>query len=44
MAPGEDMSGHPKHSDRHPYDPEDIVKLRKGITEGIKAKPVAKRR
>jgi hypothetical protein len=43
MAPGEDMSGHPKHSDRHPYDPEDIEKLRKGITTGIKGKPVAKR-
>jgi hypothetical protein len=43
MAPGEDVSGHPKHSDRLPYDPEDIEKLRKGITEGIKGKKVAKR-
>jgi len=43
MAPGEDISGHPKHSDRHPYDPEDIEKLRKGITVGIKGKSVAKR-
>jgi hypothetical protein len=44
MAPGEDMSGHPKHSNRLPYDPKDVVKLRKGITRGIKAKPVAARR
>jgi hypothetical protein len=44
MSVGEDMSGHPKHSDRHPYKPEDIVKLRKGITKGILGRgPVAKR-
>ncbi len=35
MAAGEDMSGHPKHSDRHPYEPDEIIKLRKGITKGI---------
>ena len=42
MAPGEDMSGHPKHSDRHPYALEDVEKLRKGITDGVRGK-IAKR-
>lgn len=45
MAPGEDISGHPKHSDRHPYEPDEIVKLRQGITEGIIGKKkIAERR
>jgi hypothetical protein len=45
MAAGDDISGHPKHSDRHPYEPAERAKLRKGITEGILGKrPVASRR
>jgi hypothetical protein len=35
MAPGEDMSGHPKHKDRHPYAKKEILALRKGNTAGI---------
>jgi hypothetical protein len=45
MAPGEDMSGHPKHEDRHPYELDEIVELRKGNTAGILGrKKVASRR
>jgi hypothetical protein len=44
MTPGQDISGHPKHSDRHPYEPDEIVKLRKGITEGILSKETKARR
>jgi hypothetical protein len=35
MAPGEDMSGHPKHKDRIPYSQKEILALRKGNTAGI---------
>jgi len=45
MGAGDDMSSHPRHSDRHPYDKDEIVKLRKGITQDILGKkPVAARR
>jgi hypothetical protein len=35
MAKGADPSTHPKHSDRKPYSKADVLKLRKGITEGV---------
>jgi hypothetical protein len=35
MMPGEDMSVHPNHKDRHPYAPAEIKKLRKGDTKNI---------
>jgi len=35
MAPGEDVSGHPRHEDREPYEQSEIIKLRMGVTEGI---------
>jgi hypothetical protein len=35
MKKGDDMSGHPEHSDRHPYPKADILKLRKGVTKGV---------
>jgi hypothetical protein len=37
MAKGADMSAHPKHSDRHPYKPAEILKLRKGDPKSVKA-------
>jgi len=39
VSEGYDMSDHPKHDSRLPYSPEDIIKLRKGITEGIEHLP-----
>jgi hypothetical protein len=38
MAAGEDMSGHPKHENRHPYDPDEIIELRRGNTADILGK------
>ena len=35
MSDGDDMSKHPGHDVRLPYKPEEILKLRRGITEGI---------
>ncbi|MFC1838826.1 hypothetical protein ACFL1N_04540 [Thermodesulfobacteriota bacterium] len=35
MTDGDDMSKHPGHDIRFPYKPEEILKLRQGITEGI---------
>lgn len=35
MAEGDDMSKHPGHDVRFPYKPEEIIKLRQGITESI---------
>ena len=35
MSEGDDMSNHPGHDVRFPYKPDEIVKLRQGITEGI---------
>ena len=37
MAKGADPSTHPRHSDRHPYKPAEILKLRKGDPKSIKA-------
>lgn len=35
MSEGDDMSNHPGHDIRFPYKPEEIIKLRQGMTEGI---------
>ena len=39
MSAGHDISQHPSHDIRLPYPKEDILKLRKGITEGIEHLP-----
>jgi hypothetical protein len=38
MAPGADAGTHPRHEDREPYKPDEITKLRKGVTKGILSK------
>jgi hypothetical protein len=35
MAPGADKGSHPRHEDREPYKPGEIIKLRRGVTRGI---------